>query len=146
MSTEDEEILEKVLKVVRDADRRVCELSREEAIRKVGRNRFGDVTILADKVSEDTIISGLRDEFDGFRVITEESPTKVYGKSPEITFIIDPLDGSKNFLRGIGLSCISVAAAYGKGNLRLSDVRVGVVKRLGNEEVFYSIKGKGAWY
>ncbi|MHA1859874.1 MAG: inositol monophosphatase family protein [Candidatus Asgardarchaeia archaeon] len=145
MSIEDEEVLEKILKIVKAADRRVCELSRDEAIRKVGKNRFGDVTILADKVSEDTIIGGLRDEFDGFRVITEESPTKVYGKSPEITFIIDPLDGSKNFLRGIGLSCISIAAAYGKGNLRLSDVRVGVVKRLGSRDVFYSIKGKGAW-
>ncbi|MHA1506903.1 MAG: inositol monophosphatase family protein [Candidatus Asgardarchaeia archaeon] len=146
MPIEDEEILKKILKVVRDADERICELPREEAIRKVGKNRFGDDTILADKVSEDTIIKGLREEFDGFRVITEESPTKVYGESPEITFIIDPLDGSKNFLRGIGLSCISVAVAYGKGDLKLSDIRVGVVKRLGSEDVFYSIKGKGAWY
>ena len=54
-------------------------------------------------------------------------------------FIIDPIDGTANFIAGHHLSCISVALALdGK-------VILGVVYNPFNQEMFWAERGKGAW-
>lgn len=54
-------------------------------------------------------------------------------------WIVDPLDGTTNFVVGIPLSTVSIAYA------REGAVQVGVVYDPYREEVFYAERGRGAW-
>ncbi len=61
-------------------------------------------------------------------------------KDAEDLFIIDPIDGTMNYSRGIGECAISVA--YLKNNCLMFSA----VYNLFRDEMFYAIKGKGAYY
>ena len=64
------------------------------------------------------------------------------GKSEAKTLaIVDPLDGSSNFERGIPFYCTSVAVAEGE---TVDDISVGVVRDLVNGDVYHARKGEGA--
>jgi myo-inositol-1(or 4)-monophosphatase len=52
--------------------------------------------------------------------------------------VIDPLDGSSNFERGLPFFCTSIAIADGR---RLRNVRYGIVKNLLSGETYYAEKG-----
>jgi myo-inositol-1(or 4)-monophosphatase len=67
----------------------------------------GRETIVADRDSEDFIISSLRSEgFDG-RIVTEERGV-IEGKG-EIVAVVDPLDGSRNYIHGVPWCSVSIA-------------------------------------
>ncbi len=68
------------------------------------------------------------------------SRRKAPGERKEgLNWIIDPLDGTTNFVHGIPCYCISVALADGL------DVLVGVVLEVTRDECFSAWKGGGAW-
>ncbi len=98
-----------------------------------------DVKILADGRAETAIVNCLKVD-SAFPVLTEESGSIA---GPDMTsgyrWIVDPLDGSLNFSRGIPLCCISVA--LWKGN----DPILGVVNDINHKEVFSAVVGEGAW-
>ena len=54
-------------------------------------------------------------------------------------FIVDPIDGTNNFIRGLRKSAVSVALAYKK------EIRFGVICDPYQGELFYAEKGKGAF-
>ena len=57
----------------------------------------------------------------------------------EYTFVIDPIDGTTNYARGISDSAICVALLHG------SEVMIGVVVRICDKDTFSAVKGEGAW-
>ena len=65
-----------------------------------------DVKINADIESERIILDYLKEE-SNFSILSEESST-LEGRDKLFTWIVDPLDGSLNYLRGIPLYCVSV--------------------------------------
>lgn len=83
---------------------------------------------LTEKLAESLPGSGFLCEEEDFRDLAEE-----------YVWIIDPIDGTANYARGIADCCISVALA--KGN----DVRIGVVYSPGRGELFTAEKGRGAF-
>ena len=97
----------------------------------------GDFVSAADRRAEKIIyeeLSKLKPEF-GF--LMEESGEKI-GKINS-RFIIDPLDGTTNFLHGIPHWCISIAVEEeGK-------ITAGMVLDPVKDEMFYATKGGGAW-
>jgi myo-inositol-1(or 4)-monophosphatase len=96
------------------------------------RNIVTNVDLLAEK----SITSLLKKEYPDFGIIAEESP-EVKGRSP-YTWIIDPLDGTRNYAYGIPHFCICIALANG------DDVQLGIIYDPIRDEMFHAEKGKGA--
>lgn len=135
--------LDVALKAARSAARvigEVVEEGREKEVLGVGES--GDTTLLGDKLSENAVIATIQEEMDSFKIVSEEAGEKVFGSSPEYTFIVDPIDGSRNYKRRVPLYTISVAVARGN---TLEDLVAGVVhfSPLGLE--FYARRGGGAY-
>lgn len=103
----------------------------------VSQNFDYDIKLKQDRESEEIIISGIEKKFpdDGF--ISEERGEKK-GLSGNI-WIIDPLDGTVNYARGIPQCCISIACKKKDGD------SFGIVYDFFREEIFRAVKGEGAF-
>ena len=77
--------------------------------KEITRGKGGDMTLLADKASEDIVIGRLRDLRRDIRIISEECGEITIGKRPQNTILLDPLDGSFNFKNGFPYFGISMA-------------------------------------
>lgn len=98
-----------------------------------------DVKLLADRKAEKLIISKLRKSTD-FTIFAEEVGTLVGEDIREgIRWIVDPLDGSLNYQKGIPLCCVSV------GLWQKDEPILGVIYDFNRKELFSGIVGIGAW-
>lgn len=93
-----------------------------------------------DYNSEKAIISTIKEHFPSHRIIAEESGlSDALNSSDQITWIIDPLDGTVNFAHGIPIFTISIAA-YNK-----EEGLCGVIYQPITNELFIAEKNKGAY-
>ena len=98
----------------------------------------GDFVSSADKRTEKTIIEELQKAHPEYGIITEE--TGIINKSNiKNRWIIDPIDGTMNFLNGIPQFAISIA--YEKDN----EIICGVIFNPITNEMFCAEKGNGAY-
>lgn len=101
---------------------------------KAGRsNIVTDVDLLA----EEKIMALLREEYPDFGIMTEES-ADIAVDSPYI-WIIDPIDGTRNYAYGIPHFCVALALTQEE------DVLLGLVYDPVREELFRAEKGRGAF-
>ncbi len=96
-----------------------------------------DIVTATDVEVQDLIVRRLRRRFPAHGILAEEGLDTTAGT--EWRWIVDPLDGTKNFARGIPNFCISIAAEQG------GRVELGVVLDPIQEEVFVAVRGAGAW-
>lgn len=96
-----------------------------------------DLVSHVDKQSERMIIEGLKKLIPNAGFITEEETTAQETK--EYTWIIDPLDGTTNFVHGIPNYCVSI------GLMHENEIVAGVVYEVANDECFYAWKKGGAY-
>ena len=118
----------------------VADISRSgERGRTVGIGAAGDKTIYADRAAEAVLLKSI-ESVEGTKVLSEEAGFKgpVGGKT---LAVVDPLDGSSNFERGIPFYCTSIAIVAGQG---IDDITVGVVRDLVTGDVYHAVKGGGA--
>lgn len=94
---------------------------------------------IADKKSNEVIMSSLKDEFPEISILSEESSEDITRLSNDWVWIIDPLDGTKEFIKKNGQFTVNIALAY-KGKPVLGVIYVPVT-----ETLFYASKGKGAY-
>ncbi|WP_040975548.1 inositol-1-monophosphatase [Necropsobacter massiliensis] len=99
-----------------------------------GKNDF--VTNI-DKASETAIIEVIKKSYPEHTIITEESGA-LEGKDSDIQWIIDPLDGTTNFIKGLPHFSVSIAIRV-KGR-----TEVGVVYDPMRNELFTAVRGEGA--
>ncbi len=131
-------VLKQTLRVVKDtgdfirAEAKKFELS---AIEYKGKN---DLVSYVDKEAEKKLVDGLRDVVAGAGFITEEG-TVQDGKAERYNWVIDPVDGTTNFVHGVPLYSISVALMDGK------QVVLGVIYDPSHDEYFYSCQGMKAY-
>ena len=126
-----------VAEAIQKAARSLAKDFREVEHLQVSQKGPGDFVSVADQRSEKILFKELQKAYpdDGF--LMEESP-EVKGTSGN-RWIIDPLDGTTNFLHGIPHFCISVALEV-KGQLT-----VGVVYDPLTDEFFWAERGRGAY-
>jgi myo-inositol-1(or 4)-monophosphatase len=105
---------------------------------QVSRKGVGDFVSVADHRSEKIIIQELQKARPTFGFITEESGI-MEGENTEYTWIVDPLDGTNNFIHGIPHFCITVALKKG------DDIIAGVTYDPIKDELFWAEKGAGAY-
>ncbi len=104
------------------------------SVRAKGRS---DIVTTTDVEAQAFIARRIRRTFPEHGILGEES-LDVAGAG-EWRWIVDPLDGTKNFARGIPTFCVSLAAE------RRGDVVLGAVYDPIHEELFLAVKGLGAW-
>lgn len=99
----------------------------------------GDFVSAADKRAEKIIFEELRGAKPGYSFLMEESG-QVLGEDREHFWIIDPLDGTTNFLHGLPHWCISIAL-QDKGEITAALVYDPV-----KDDLFTAERGKGAFH
>lgn len=134
MSVEGRTALEVAIEAARAAGRLIRQgLSTEMSVTFKGRgNVVTDVDVQADKA----IVGVLRKEYPDLSIRSEESEVLDMGSA--YTWIVDPLDGSRNYASGVPHCCVVVALARG------DDVVLGVTYDPFREETFTAEAGKGA--
>ncbi len=107
----------------------------------VTRKGHNDFVTEVDKAAEAAIIETLLGAYPGHAVLGEETgfsgPRQDEGK--EFTWIIDPLDGTTNFIHGVPQYCVSIALRH---NGQLTQ---GVVYDVNRNELFTATRGRGAF-
>ena len=99
----------------------------------------GDFVSAADRKAEKTLYEELSKARPGYGFLMEESGV-VEGTDPSHRWIIDPLDGTTNFLHGLPIFSISVALE------REGQLIAGVVYNPATDDMYIAEKGQGAWH
>jgi myo-inositol-1(or 4)-monophosphatase len=111
----------------------------EVELLQVSRKGPADFVSMADKRAEQTIVEELRHARPDWGLVLEEGGV-IEGDPSKPRWIVDPLDGTSNFLHGIPHFAISIA---------VEEPRVGVTQGLVyqplTDESFWAEKGRGAW-
>jgi len=124
------------IKAARRAGGIINRASRDVEQIKVSAKRDKDFVTEVDKAAEEAIIGVLKAAYPDHAILAEESGAS--GDS-EYVWIIDPLDGTTNFIHGFPQYCVSIALAH-KGLLTHA-----VVYDPTRNELFTAVKGAGAY-
>jgi myo-inositol-1(or 4)-monophosphatase len=96
-----------------------------------------DLVSYVDKTAEKILVDRLILLIPDAGFITEENTLSITAK--EYCWIIDPLDGTTNFIHGLNCYCVSVALMY------KNELVLGVVHEVTSDECFYAWKDGGAY-
>jgi len=133
--------LENLCLKVADLARTTGEFIRNESrnfdLSKIEHKGPSDLVSYVDKETEIKLVKGLSALFPEAGFITEEST--VAKEDKEYKWVIDPLDGTTNFLHGLPVFSISIAL------LQNTTLLIGVVYEVNLDECFYAWKDGGAY-
>lgn len=130
--------LNTMIKAARKAGRSLVKDFREVENLQVSMKGAGDFVSRADLAAE----AILKDELLGARPTygwCAEEGGEIAGADPTRRWIVDPLDGTTNFLHGLPHWAVSIALEH-KG-----EIVAGVVYDPAKDELFFAEKGAGAW-
>ena len=110
---------------------------------QVSRKGPADFVSLADRRAEATIVEELRNARPDWGLLVEEAG-EIAGNPDKPRWIVDPLDGTTNFLHGVPHFAISIAVEEKKpgGGAEISHA---LVYQPLTDESFWAEKGRGAW-
>ncbi|OOG70707.1 inositol monophosphatase family protein [Algoriphagus sp. A40] len=106
-------------------------------VEKVEHKGFNDLVSYVDKEAERLIVEKLEKILPEAGFITEEGTNSTQAEI--FNWVIDPLDGTTNFIHGIPVYAVSIAL------MERDEVILGVVYEVNRHECFYAMKGGGAF-
>ena len=106
---------------------------------RVSQKQVNDFVTEVDQASEAIIIETLLGAYPGHAIWAEESGRVHGAQDSEFVWIIDPLDGTTNFIHGLPVYCVSIALAV-KGK-----VEQAVIYDPSRNDLFTATKGRGAY-
>ncbi len=109
-----------------------------EAVR-VSLKQTNDFVTEVDQAAEAAIIETLLTAYPGHGILAEESGSEHGAKDSELVWIIDPLDGTTNFIHGFPFYCVSIALAV-RGKIEQA-----VVYDPTRNDIYSASKGRGAY-
>ncbi|MDP8993759.1 MAG: inositol monophosphatase [Pseudomonadota bacterium] len=111
---------------------------------QVSRKGPADFVSLADRLAEETVVEELRHARPDWTLFMEEGGT-IEGDPAKPRWILDPIDGTSNFLHGIPHFAIAIAVQEAKPGGGWGEVTQGLVYQPLTDESFWAEKGRGAW-
>jgi myo-inositol-1(or 4)-monophosphatase len=136
---------ERLQAIAREAARTAASLHQEHAGRLPAsawsEKGTSDFVTEVDREAERIIVGHILAAFPEHRIVAEEGSTNPGDRTAasDVVWIIDPLDGTTNWLHGYPTHAVSIAAADEHG------LRVGVVLNSATGEEFVATRGGGAW-
>ena len=127
-----------MLKAARKAGRALAKDFREVENLQVSMKGAGDFVSRADIAAEKILKTELMGARPTYGWLAEEGGEEP-GQDPTRRWIVDPLDGTTNFLHGLPHWAVSIALEH-KG-----EVVAGVIYDPSKDEAFFAEKGTGAW-
>ncbi|MEM8536337.1 MAG: inositol monophosphatase family protein [Pseudomonadota bacterium] len=127
-----------MMKTARKAGRALVKDFGEVENLQVSAKGPSDFVTRADKAAEALIREDLMQARPSYGFLGEEG-SEIEGEDPTRRWIVDPLDGTTNFLHGLGHWAVSIALEH-KGQ-----IVAGVIYDPVKDEMFYAEKGGGAW-
>jgi myo-inositol-1(or 4)-monophosphatase len=109
-----------------------------EAVR-ISQKQVNDFVTEVDLASENTIIETLLTAYPHHGILAEESGSTHGNPDADHVWIIDPLDGTTNFIHGFPVYCVSIALAVN------GKVEQAVVYDPSRNDLFTATKGRGAY-
>ena len=106
---------------------------------RISQKLVNDFVTDVDHAAEQIIIETLLAAYPGHGILAEESGQEHGAKDSEFVWIIDPLDGTTNFIHGLPVYCVSIALAV-KGK-----VEQAVIYDPSRNDLFTATKGRGAY-
>ena len=106
---------------------------------KVGSKGPNDFVSEVDRAAEQAIIGTLLEAYPGHGILAEESGREHGARHSDYVWIIDPLDGTTNFLHGFPVYAVSIALAY------RGVVQQAVVYDPTRNDLYFASKGRGAF-
>ena len=147
-----EELTRGVCEIAKQAGAYIREERRKFSLESVERKHAHDYVSYVDKGSEKQIVSALRQLLPEAGFITEEGTTKmeegrgkmeedsaISPQSSSLTWVVDPLDGTTNFIHQYAPYAVSIALLQGK------EILIGVVYEVCHDECYCAWKGGGAY-
>lgn len=127
------------VKAARRAGDIISQASRNLDLLTISRKSRSDFVSEVDGAAEEAIINILHNAYPDHAILAEESGARGDAEEAEYQWIIDPLDGTTNFLHGFPQYSVSIALKH-KGVLNKA-----VVYNPNNNELFTASRGGGAY-
>jgi myo-inositol-1(or 4)-monophosphatase len=111
---------------------------------QVSRKGPADFVSMADRRAEQTLYEELKKARPDWGFLMEEGG-EIAGDPTKPRWIIDPLDGTTNFLHGVPHFAISIAVEEPRAGSARGEITQGLVYQPFTDESFWAEKGRGAW-
>jgi myo-inositol-1(or 4)-monophosphatase len=111
---------------------------------QVSRKGPADFVSMADERAERTLVEELRHARPDWGLLLEEGGT-IECNPAKPRWVVDPVDGTSNFLHGIPHFAISIAVQEPKPGGGWGEISHGLVHQPLTDESYWAEKGRGAW-
>lgn len=128
-----------MIKAARTAGRGLIKDFAEVENLQVSVKGAGDFVTKADEMAQEVIKEQLMEARPNYGWLAEEDKDEIIGNDPTRRWIVDPLDGTTNFLHGMPHFAISIALEF-KG-----EIVAAVIYDPVKDELFHAEKGNGAY-
>lgn len=95
---------------------------------------------LADKRANEVIVAGLKANYPEFAILSEEEKDDLSRRDNPFCFIVDPLDGTKEFVKRNGQFTVNIALAQEQ------KVILGVIFVPATGDLYYASQGNGSYF
>jgi myo-inositol-1(or 4)-monophosphatase len=132
-----EKICQQVIELTRNTGQFILNEKKNNSKIRFEEKGLHDFVTYVDKTSEQRLVEGLNVILPEAGYIVEEQTTTTRGEN--FNWIIDPLDGTTNFIHGITPFAISIAL------MEKDEIILGIVYEFGLDECFYAWKDSPAY-
>jgi Archaeal fructose-1,6-bisphosphatase and related enzymes of inositol monophosphatase family len=145
-TTDIKELFRLLARIAIDASKFARERSDDQSMSRIlSKNPAGDITRRIDREIENYVYDAIKQSGINALIITEESGMLYTGReTPEYIILLDPLDGSINYIANVPYCSVSIAALLYKESVSVYDIAVGVVSEIFRDKYYSFIKGVNA--
>lgn len=93
----------------------------------------------ADKAANRVIVGLLKENFPSYAILSEEEKDNLERLKNDLCFVVDPLDGTKEFIKRNGQFTVNIALTYKHISV------MGVIYVPATEELYYAAQGQGSY-
>ncbi|MDE5551135.1 MAG: inositol monophosphatase, partial [Bacteroidaceae bacterium] len=133
------DLLEEVKQLAMEAGAYIAMQRENFDLDRVESKQSHDYVSYVDKGCEKMIVARLKALLPEAGFITEEKTTVQKDESSELFWVVDPLDGTTNFIHDLAPYCVCIALR------NKEDILLGVVYEVTRKELYYAAKGMGAF-